>query len=223
MITILAGLFAIAALFVSVGITLVVVRRKELAIEELIYKLNTENTKKMLALTSQEVQPIIAEKIAELVKENQAAKAEIIALTAKIEALETSAVNSQEALQNLIESLLMRIKTLETIPTNKYEIDFAAEDFAQLLKGNSILLKMLRDKLHIDKLNATVLSVLPTRLEMTNLDQLHLEATKHYWHLFQVNYLPAFKAEIKQEIEDSFYNNGAGNSLKNNNKNGRAK
>lgn len=127
---------------------------------------------------------------------------EIAALEQKINEIPTVDVSLIERLLNDFNG---RIAKLEQSPKTKYEIHFSAEEFNELLTRNRELINVLREQLHVNTLQATIMSLLPKPLDLKTLDEVQQETIRHHWRLFSLNseYLPAFKAQIMQEMQDA--------------------
>jgi ABC-type polysaccharide transport system permease subunit len=94
---------------------------------------------------------------------------------------------------------------MEQAPKTKYEIHFSAEDFGELLKNNRQLINILRETLHINTLQATIMSLLPKPLDLKTLDEIQQDTLRHHWRLFNLNpdFLPKFKEDIMQDVQDA--------------------
>jgi hypothetical protein len=127
---------------------------------------------------------------------------EIAALEQKISQIPTVDVGLIERLLNDFNG---RIAKLEQSPKTKYEIHFSAEEFNELLSRNRELINVLREQLHVNTLQATIMSLLPKPLDLKTLDEVQQETIRHHWRLFSLNseYLPAFKAQIMQQVQDA--------------------
>lgn len=127
---------------------------------------------------------------------------EIAALEQKISQIPTVDVGLIERLLNDFNG---RIAKLEQSPKTKYEIHFSAEEFNELLSRNRELINVLREQLHVNTLQATIMSLLPKPLDLKTLDEVQQETIRHHWRLFSLNseYLPAFKAQIMEQVQDA--------------------
>jgi hypothetical protein len=127
---------------------------------------------------------------------------EITALEQKIREIPVVDVG---LIERLLNDFNIRIAKMEQAPKTKYEIHFSAEDFGELLKNNRQLINILRETLHINTLQATIMSLLPKPLDLKTLDEIQQDTLRHHWRLFNLNpdFLPKFKEDIMQDVQDA--------------------